>query len=320
MKRYFKADKALGCEVVLNLVSDKGDNEIEELFRQLWLYIFKFEKAFSRFLPGSQLSIFNKSAGLKFPITDEFKEILISAKKLALKTDGLYNPFILPALQKAGYVHSFSSGFEHDLVDDYSTKKVTDIYNLFIDDTWASIPYGTAIDLGGMGKGYLADQLSNQIKGKTHGFWFSLGGDIVAGGCDENNKPWQIFIEDVNIKDSMAGYVESDRASNIGVATSSTNSRYGIRSGKKWHHIIDPRTLLPAKSDIIGATIVSESTLEADVLAKCAIILGSQKAIKFLEENKIENYCLQLSSSNQPIIHGDSIKLDSLKLKKHNNS
>lgn len=269
---------ALGGEIVLNLVTAANDKQQAiELLRAHWKTIFSFEKQFSRFIPNSELSQFNNRAGSKVIISPEFTAILLVAQNLAKLTDGLFNPFILPALQKNGYRKSALSGYENDDSNDYSERTVVNHTLLEIGDGWARIPYGTAIDLGGCGKGYLADLLAKATQlDWVRGYWFSIGGDIAGGGHTSDSKPWNVYIADPTGADTGKYFIQSSPV--FGVATSSTL----VRKGNGWHHIIDPRTLKPAKTDIALSSIMAESAVLADVLASCSIIVGSARAIKML--------------------------------------
>ena len=94
------------------------------MFADLWRVVFSFERSFSRFIPKSELTQLNRLAGLRFEITTEFENLLRTAKGLSQQTGGLYNPFILPALQQAGYRRSAVPGYENDAVDDYSRRRM----------------------------------------------------------------------------------------------------------------------------------------------------------------------------------------------------
>jgi thiamine biosynthesis lipoprotein len=282
--QYTQSNMALGSEVTFTVVCDNADQKkCDDLFLKLWEQTFKFEKQFSRFIPNSELSHFNKAAGQRIAISKEFYSILIAAKKISEETNGLFNPFILPSLQKAGYTKSFAKGYELDTHADYSGRQLAEINNLEITNDWANIPYGTAIDLGGCGKGYLADQLANFANKKwIIGFWFSIGGDIVGSGLDCTNNPWVINIVNADGADTHKAFTSTGER--FAAATSST----AVRKGAKWHHIIDPRTKKPANSDIDFVSVYSSSGLQADALASCAIILGSQVCIPFLKKRGIE--------------------------------
>lgn len=300
--QYYQKQLALGSEAAVSLVSHANERTISHWYQEIWADVFQFERRFSRFLPASELSAFNRRAGLKHAISPELRAILVAAKELSLKTKGLYNPFILPALQAAGYKHSFVKGYEQDAVDDHSNRTVVQIEALEIGDDWARIPHVTALDLGGCGKGYLADQLADMTQDwDIEGYWFSLGGDIVAGGVNDAGERWHIDIQ------SAQGSGTTDIGTlrlpadgrRYAVATSGTTTRRGTHDKKDWHHIIDPRTLKPADTDVILATVGHESALYADVLASCAVIVGSDRATAFLRRHGVDNAVIQYETQKK---------------------
>lgn len=304
IEQYFQSNMALGSEVTINIAAAINNEEAESLFNKLWKQIYTFERQFSRFLPSSELSVFNRSAGLKVPISLQFKDILVAAKKMSEETDGLYNPFILPALQRAGYKKSAAPGYEDDPVDDFSNRSVVTIDRLIIEKNTASIPYGTALDLGGCGKGYLADQLRKQLNNsKILGYWISMGGDVATFGHDGDGNNWTIKIQNAeNLKTAGVWSIVCPK-SPYGIATSGTFHRKNQTSKIKWHHIVDPLTLKPAKTDIRLATVCANTALEADVLASCAVILGSKKAKAFLKSHGAKAALLQCKSENSKIFN-----------------
>lgn len=316
-----QTNQALGGEVTLSVVTSASSEALSLMFEKLWRQVYIFERQFSRFLPMSELSVFNRAAGLKTQISPEFKKLLTSAKTLGIKTGGLYNPFILPALQRAGYRQSATLGYENDVQEDHSFKQVVTVEHLVIGDTWASIPYGTAIDMGGCGKGYLADQLGQTLRDQAgvEGYWLSLGGDISTWGCDALGKNIMLGIQDAEDLDSNTDWIINCPRKHAGVATSGTFRRQNQNNDKAWHHIIDPISLSPAVTDIRLATVCADSAIEADVLASCAIILGSEKAPAFLKKYGAKAVLLQCTNNvgeNFDIQFGSMIKKSSLPLTK----
>lgn len=314
--QYHQEQLALGSIAQISLVAHHNRViETKDILSDLWRQIFTFERQFSRFLPQSELSIFNRNAGSKQLISSEFRKLLTSTKKIALSVDGLYNPFILPALQAAGYGASLVKGHQHDAYDDYSNRHVVNVDQLVIGYNWAKIPEDTAIDLGGCGKGYLADQLAEIVESKVKGYWISLGGDVVFGGLSDSLQPWRIAIQraksETDSKD--IGWVSLTSQKRCAVATSGTTGRFGTKQGKLWHHIINPYTLQPSEADVLTATLCSKSAFKADVLASCAVILGSKSAIKFLKHQQISSALLQCRSNSKGdynVHYGNAIHLD----------
>lgn len=297
LKEVVQTKFALGGDVTLGLVTGLSPKETKKLFDTLWEQVYTFDKRFSRFLPNSELSTFNRASGQKTNITSEFRDLLANAKDLGIKTDGLYNPFILPALQRAGYVKSVAPGRQNAPHEDYTGSKVADVQQLIIEGDSASIPEDTAIDMGGCGKGYLADQLANTLKHQpVTGYWISLGGDIATMGRDKDGAALTISIQDADKLDSTSQWLVHCPVQKGAIATSGTFGRKGQNMKKGSHHIIDPATLEPAITDIRLATVFATSALEADVLASCAVILGSKKAPNFLKKHNVKSALLQCVS------------------------
>lgn len=289
--KYYQSNIALGTKAEITLVSKEHQN-IEELLRNLWLSIFKFEKRFSRFLPDSELSFFNKNAGTQQKISAEFIDILQESKIMAERTKGIFNPFILPNLQKAGYKNTMLKEHKNDDFLDFSSRKLASYTQLIIGKDWAQIPYGSAIDLGGIGKGYLLDRLAEIIEKTIDNYWVSLGGDVIAKGKNESGKPWVINVQKANASGPIA-YIENLSMQRLAATTSGIDTRKGVNKGKNWHHIIDPRTNLPSVSDVVVSTVCNSSAVKADVLAKVAVIVGSTEAKNTYSSLKIKDYLMQ---------------------------
>lgn len=297
LAQYTSTKKALGGPVTLGFVSGDNHEVADHLMQQLWLAVFTFEKRFSRFITTSELSIFNHRAGSKVSISPEFEQLLRAAERQARQTEGLYNPFILPALHQAGYIRTADADYAADEVIDYTKRTVADVTQLEIGDGFARIPYATAIDLGGCGKGYLADQLGTMLReAGVAGYWLELSGDIAVFGHDTEGNPVSVAVQSATGEPLPEPIVCPVTPS--GVATSGTFRRASQTESLRSHHIIDPGTLLPAETDIALATVQADTALDADVLASCAVIVGSQAAPTYLREHGARGWILQALDKN----------------------
>lgn len=283
---------ALGTSITLLMVTKQSESVTDQIFRQLWLKIFWFEKRFSRFLPDSEISQFNQAAGTRQYISPEFHDVLVAARDMSLLSGGLFNLFILPALQRAGYKQSLVFQYSKDASYDYSNRTVVGIESLKMGDDWAEIPYGTTVDIGGCGKGYIGDELARAMQAfpDITGYWFSVGGDVVAYGSDCYGTPWAIQIDSAKRGRTYAGSVvmtqeEVQANTVVAVATSSVVKRGGVHNGKRWHHIIDPRTGDPSDSDVVTSTVRAGTLIEADVMASNVIIVGSKEAVAYCADH-----------------------------------
>ena len=298
MYTFQQTKRALGCQAVLTLVGE-NQQELEKIMAELWHKIDEFDLRFSRFITFSELSNFNLNAGKLTKVSTDFIELLAASKKYGLKTKGKYNPFILPALQRVGYKGSWPNTKNVKSELNFSHRKIVAPSEIHIENEQAKIPENTAIDFGGIGKGYLLDMLADFIESQITGYWLSLGGDIIAGGKDQNNQNWFIGIEAAEANKSISNYeVKQDR---IAIATSGTTKRNGVFHIKVWHHLIDPISGEPSKTDIATASVISKSAVEADILASVLVLAGSknaaQEAEQFFDDNNVKyKIILQLNT------------------------
>lgn len=302
---------ALGGEVSLNFVSDQTNAFADQIFSQILEIIYVFEKKFSRFLPDSELTVVNNNAGSTTKISQELTNLLMMAQKFSKITDNLFNPFVLPAIQRTGYTSTSDPDYSDDHSPNYALRSVYSPDKLKLDPKTSTIliPKNSAIDLGGIGKGYLADQIGDFLRTKNVvGYWLNFSGDIATYGTQINGSSISMNIQDADAPDKSLPEIIICPNSQYGVATSGTLKRQS--HGKKLldHHIIDPRTGLSASTDVILATVGAKSCTQADILASCAVILGSKLAPKWLEDHGADQYFIQSRSNNLDVIISKKLK------------
>ena len=294
MNRFQQQHHALGSEVFLTLVTEKDEASANRLFDRLLKHITTFERQFSRFLPDSELTRFNQQSGRRTAVSPSFARLLRAAKSLAEQTDGLYNPFVLPALQRAGYLGSWPKPEADLAATNFTARKLVTVSELDIGDSWAKIPETAALDFGGIGKGYLLDELAKMLDTqKLTGYWLSLGGDIICSGHDLDNRQWQVTVQSAVELDKNVQTIANQQGHKLAIATSGVTKRQGIKNGQAWHHIIDPRTGQPADTNILTVTVTAEKAANADVYAKCIVIAGAEQAEKYKTAGVIKLFLLQ---------------------------
>jgi thiamine biosynthesis lipoprotein len=146
---------------------------------------------------------------------------------------------------------------------------------------------GQSLDLGGIAKGYAADEVRHILtKNGVKSAMINLGGNIVAIGRRPDGKPWQIGIQ--NPLQPTGIYLGVISAEDKTVVTSGCNERFFMKDGVRYHHIIDPRTGKPAQSGLLSVTAVCKNSAEADALTTALFILGQEKGLKLLKKFKAE--------------------------------
>ena len=152
-----------------------------------------------------------------------------------------------------------------------------------VDGTTVSMPAGTQLDLGGIGKGYASAQAKKVLQdaGVTSAI-VSLGGNISALGHKPDGSNWTVAIQDPADTSTYFGLLETaDKC----VITSGGYQRYFEQDGKTYWHILDPGTGYPADSGILSATVVSSDDVLSDGLSTALFVMGLDKAEALWREN-----------------------------------
>jgi thiamine biosynthesis lipoprotein len=297
MQRFQEQLYILGSDCLITLVA-ASKTQADPIFTDIWQHIHDYDDRFSRFKSGSELSRLNRSAGQPTEVSPQMYRNIERAVELAIKTDGLFNPLVLPAVQSAGYAGSWPEVAKVEPGLDMRGRSLAKATDIVLADDHITLPANSALDSGGFGKGMLLDELTELIGDQVLGYCCSLGGDIVCAGYDLDNQLWSIGIEDVARHGQQVRSIFNKGGSRLAVATSGTTMRRGVSGGRAWHHIIDPRTGEPAKTDLLAATVATSSAVEADVYAKCVVILGSRQAPEFLQRMGITEFVLQPQTVN----------------------
>lgn len=140
---------------------------------------------------------------------------------------------------------------------------------------------GMGIDLGGIAKGYIADRLKEYLAegGVTSGM-VNLGGNILCIGRKSAKEPFHIGIQQpfADRDETIAAI----NAEDVSVVSSGIYERYIWKKGKRYHHILNPRTGFPYENGLIGVTIVSSQSVDGDGLSTTAFSLGLEEGMQLI--------------------------------------
>jgi FAD:protein FMN transferase len=294
--------RAMGCHMLAALDSDS--QPAASLLRVPdWFE--KWEQQLSRFRETSELNHLNRNAGRWVRVGSVMWEVMQVALQAAEWSEGLVAPTLLNAVEAAGYDRTFEA-------IDSSAESARAITPVF-DGQWPSIdrnpgnrsirlPNGVRVDFGGVAKGWAADRAARRL-GRHGPALIDAGGDIAMSGPLIDGQPWPIGIADPANPNRQIGLLHVRKG---GIATSGRDYRRWQRNGVWQHHIIDPRIGLPAQTDVLSATVIGPTTLEAEVAAKAALILGSEAGLKWLEARPQFAGLLVLESGQ--VLHSSRMK------------
>jgi thiamine biosynthesis lipoprotein len=213
----------------------------------------------TRFSAGSEVSRLNAAMGRWQDVSPELEELLRESLRAFDLSRGLVNVAVLPSMLAIGYTRPLSDGpTAASLGDALPLPSLPEV--LAVRKGRARLARDCGIDLGGVAKGWLADRVLELVGANALA---NLGGDLSARGAGPDGAGWPVGIGDgaVRLRDQ-------------GAATSSVLRR-------RWgeiHHLIDPRTGLPSRSGLQEVSVVAGTGLEAEVIAKTALLAGPDLA------------------------------------------
>ena len=225
-------------------------------------WILRMHDRLTRFEPTSELSKLNASGGRWSSVSPELETLLRESLRAFDISDGLVNVAVLPALFAAGYTRDFAAGPTASTAAP-QVRPLPEVLQLRPGE--ARLAEGAALDLGGIAKGWLADRLAEDL---GENVLVNLCGDLYARGGGTVGEGWPVGFGDKTLL-----------LKDMGAATSGTTKR----AWEGGHHLIDPRTGRPARTDLSEVSVLATTATDAEVFAKVALLLGSTAAPEWLE-------------------------------------
>lgn len=244
----------------------------------------ELETLWSRFRADSELCLLNASPGRWVQLSRPTAALVSRAVRAWELTGGLFDPTVLPALESAGYTHSFEA-LPRELPTGSSPVPAPGCADIEIRGDRIRLPHGVRLDLGGIGKGYAADLAAQELMAAgAEGACVNLGGDVRTAGSAPGADSWVVAVEDeARPGTDLAWLALADGA----VATSTRLRRRWRRQGRDSHHLIDPASGAPTTNEIASVTVVAGEAHWAEVLAKAALIAGLPAGPALLETHGV---------------------------------
>jgi thiamine biosynthesis lipoprotein len=267
----------MGTEIELLVQADEAEVEVaaaEAEFRRL-------EGLLTRFDPSSELSCLNEAGS--FQAGPELLEVVELALAGRAITAGRFDPTVHDALVEAGYDRTFD-----ELPEDGPAPPAGNACGgaVRIDGNRIELEEGVRLDLGGIGKGYAAEQAAT-ILAAAGPCLVNAGGDIALRGV-----AWTIAVQPELTLELSGG----------GLATSGRDRRAWRRGGRELHHLIDPVTGEPAACDLLRATVVAPDAIQAEIWAKALFLAGSHAAAAEADSQRLP--CVLVTRSGETRLAG----------------
>lgn len=265
------------CEIQL---FNESRVNAKKLFRQLTAEVTRLEKKYSRFIKDSFLSEINSSAGNKLGITldEETQSLFDHALSCYEQSGGLFDV-------TAGALNTIWD-FKEATVPSQAqidlARSHVGLEKITYKDSRIYLPQGMQIDFGGIVKEYAADsaaQLARRL-GVKHGL-VNLGGDFSVIGAQPEGKPWAVGISNPNPEVGIMAKIDIPSG---GLASSGDYQRFFMHKGRRYSHILNPRTGWPS-AGLRAVSVAANLCTVAGSVATIAMLLDEREAKDWLEES-----------------------------------
>ena len=277
----------MGSVFDLTLVAN-NQVEADQLFEQAISEIDRIERLISSWDQASETSQVNQMAGKKaVKVTKELYDLVFRAKAIAQLTNGAFDP----TYASVDKIWTFDGRDVKQPNTEIISSSVAKIgFDKIAFDPLESSLYlplqGMKIGFGAIGKGYAADRVKSllQKQGVAAGI-VNAYGDMSAWGIQPNGNPWQVGLINPKNKDKVfAWFPVKDQA----VVTSGDYEKFVLINGKRYGHIINPKTGFPSQG-VISCTVFAPKAELADALSTALFVMGVETGIDFINQlNQVE--------------------------------
>ena len=284
-----KTELIMGTICTVQIFDSKDNAIIDKCFNRLK----ELENLLSINKPGTELDKINEMAGKEpVKVSDDTFNIIKSGIEYGKLSKGHFDITIGPIVKLWGI------GTDHGRLpkdnEIQQEKSLINYEDIVLNEKEKTVFLKNPkmiIDLGGIAKGYAADSLNNILaENKIESAMINLGGNLYIRGNNPNGNQWRIGIQDPNnVEDTpnATNTVGNLLISNKSLVTSGTYERFIIVDGKKYHHIMNPKTGYPYENDLLSVSIISDKSIDGDALSTATFALGCEEGLKFI--NSLDN-------------------------------
>ena len=277
------------CELLIETVNAQQARSLGELAQTEALRI---EHKFSRYRDDNIIHQINHSNGQKVKVDEETGSLLDYAKFCYEISDGMFD-ISSGVLGKAwcfdGQTPVPDENIINELLDLVGWQKVEWLH------PYIQLLDGMQIDLGGIGKEYATDRVAGMLKQQTdYSVLVNFGGDLVCTRPRSNGEGWQIGVEKPDYEQLHSQPVANKviEITKGSMATSGDARQHIVKNGKRYGHILNPKTGWPVESAPCSVTVAAATCTEAGILATLAMLQG-QDAEAFLEAQDVQRWVLR---------------------------
>ncbi|MFP4562002.1 MAG: FAD:protein FMN transferase [Spirochaetia bacterium] len=279
-QKYVETRFLLGTTCNITIFGRNPDTAFEEVFGR----IEEIESRMSVNISDSEVSRINRTAGKRpIEVSEDTLYVIQRGLKVSRLSGGAFDITVGPLVNLWGIGTEDARVPGDDEIE--SLLPLVDYRKVHVNEAERTVfleEPGMRIDLGGVAKGYAADEAVRILKrlGVSRGI-IDFGGNIELFGEKPGREPWRIGIQKPDA--DRGSYVGIAEVGEVAVVSSGSYERYFIEGGTRYHHILKPSTGYPVRNSLESVSVVYPGSTEADALSTAAFSLGLEEGMALIE-------------------------------------
>lgn len=277
VKKHSKTELVMGT--ILNIQFFSNKKNASQILDDAFKVADKYDKVFSSKQSYGEVFRLNQCGTTD---NQDIYKMLQEADFYHKITGGVFDYTLFPLIKLWNIENALSAPSEEEIS---ATLKNCGVDKVRFTDNQISLENNATVDVGGIAKGKILHLISEYLRSQgVDDFIINGGGDIVLSGLFNGKREWNIAIKDPFSDSSVAGYIQM---TGVTIVTSGDYERFFVGTdGKRYHHILDPKTGYPAESDVSSVTVISPDSVCADALSTSLFVMGVNKGLDFINKHK----------------------------------
>lgn len=258
------------------------DKNSQKLINEMFNEIQSMENRYSRYMEDSEISTINNNPGTFVNVSEDTFELIEQGLYFSTISDGLFDISIGPLVDLWGINQENPKVPSQAEID--SVKGRIDYRKISInrENKTISVASGISLDTGAIAKGFITDKLVSVLREKkVDSALLNLGGNLYLHGTKPDGSFWTVGIRDPF--GLQGDYIATVSLTDMSIVTSGIYERFFEEDGKRYHHILNPKTGYPEDNELASVSILSPSSTMCDGLSTTCFLLGLNDGMELIE-------------------------------------
>jgi thiamine biosynthesis lipoprotein len=287
-------------------------NRLSGLQQQIDRRLAAINHSMSTYQEDSEISRFNRweRTGKPFAVSGDFMRVMTVADTIFDLSNGAWDATVDPLVNLWGFGRRKQAApmpddkVVRDALAHVGFRRIRILAPTALVKTDAAV----SLDLGSIAKGYGVDQLAELLRGEgLRDFLVEIGGEVYAAGRRRDGTPWRVGINVPKAEAPTDQVYRVAALSDRALATSGEYRNFFEMNGRRYSHVIDPRTGFPVANGVVSVSIEADSCTLADGLATAVMVMGAADGLALIERlDGVEGLIVEMTADGALVDHGSS--------------